>query len=417
VSGETHSLFRQEAIEFQRDQRQWGEAALPQPLSAKLLAWFNILAFTTVITFLCLAPYSRKETVVGYLSPAAGTAKVFAPRAGVISAVYVKQGQWVDQGENLLKITSEDLAASGGDVNAALLATLKGHKTELGSQIGAEETRTNSERERLNAVLHNLLSEKADLDAQAAVQSERIGLAEKLVSSASQLTSKGYMSDLEFTRRQEGVLEQKQNLSNLRRQMATLQNQITEARYSLEQLPTVMAEKVQLMRNELATTEQRTAEIEGKRAFIIRAPIAGRVAMLDANVGQAADTRRPELEILPEGSALQAELLVPTRAAGFLHAGQDVRILYDAFPYQNFGTYYGHIVQVSQTILSGADATTPVSLKEPAYKVDVELDRPDVDAGGKKIPLQAGMLLKADIILERRPLITWLINPLLEARM
>jgi membrane fusion protein len=139
--------------------------------------------------------------------------------------------------------------------------------------------------------------------------------------------------------------------------------------------------------------------------------------MLDANVGKPAQTQHPQLEILPEDSTLQAELLVPTRAAGFVHAGQEVRILYDAFPYQNFGAYHGRIVQVSHTILSGADARTPISLKEPAYKVDVELDRPDVDAGGKKIPLQAGMLLKADIILEKRPLITWLINPLLVARM
>jgi membrane fusion protein len=414
---QSRSLFRLEAIEFQRDQRQWGEAALLQPFSGKLLAWFNIAVFAAVIVFLCLAPYSRKETVVGYLAPAAGTAKVFALRPGVISAVYVKQGQWVDEGANLLKITSEELAANGEDVNAALLATLKSHKAEVTSQIAAEEARTNSERERLNSVIRNLLSEKTDLEAQAGAQSERIELAEKLVSSAGQLTAKGYMSDLEFTRRKEAMLEQKQSLSNLRRQMAMLQNQITEARYSLEQLPTVMAGKVQLMRNELAATEQRIAEIEGRRAFIVRAPIAGRVAMLDANVGQPAQTQRPHLEILPEGSALQAELLVPTRAAGFVHPGQEVRILYDPFPYQNFGSYRGHITEVSRTVISGADASAPISVKEPAYKVDVELERPDIDAGGRKIPLQSGMLLKADIILEKRPLITWLINPLLAARM
>jgi membrane fusion protein len=411
-----HSLFRREALEFQQDQRQWGEAVVLQPLSGKVLAWFIIAAFTSVIAFLCLMPYSRKETVIGYLTPAAGIAKVFAPKPGVITAVYVRQGQWVDERQNLLKVTSDDLAASGEDVNATLLETLNTHKAELSRQIVAEETRTNSERERFSAVVRNLISEAADLDAQAMTQNERIKLSEKLVSSASQLTSKGYMSDLEFTRRKEAALEQRQTLSNLRRQMATLQNQITEARYSLEQLPTVMAEKVQLMRNELAATEQRIAEVEGRRAYILRAPIAGRVAMLDANVGKAVQTQRPELEILPEGSMLQAELLVPTRAAGFVRAGQQVRILYDAFPYQNFGTYRGIIVQVSQTILSGADGAAPVSLKEPAYKVTVKLDRPDIDAAGDKIPLQPGMLLKADIILEKRPLITWLINPLLVGR-
>ena len=33
------SLFRQEAIEFQRGQREFGEIALLQPVSTKLLAW------------------------------------------------------------------------------------------------------------------------------------------------------------------------------------------------------------------------------------------------------------------------------------------------------------------------------------------------------------------------------------------
>jgi hypothetical protein len=34
------SLFRQEAIEFQQHHRQWGELALLQPLSTKIMTWF-----------------------------------------------------------------------------------------------------------------------------------------------------------------------------------------------------------------------------------------------------------------------------------------------------------------------------------------------------------------------------------------
>ena len=46
----------------------------------------------------------------------------------------------------------------------------------------------------------------------------------------------------------------------------------------------------------------------------------------------------------------------------------------------------------------------PSQLKEPAYTATVALDRPDVDAHGRKVPLQPDMLLKADIILETRTL-------------
>jgi membrane fusion protein len=123
------------------------------------------------------------------------------------------------------------------------------------------------------------------------------------------------------------------------------------------------------------------------------------------------------MEIIPNNSALQAELFIPTRGIGFVKPGQEVRILYEAFPHQQFGTYGGRINEISQTILSRSDASGPIELKEPAYRVTVVLDRPDIDAYGKRIPLQAGMLLNADIILEKRSVMRWFLDPLLSVRM
>ena len=107
---------------------------------------------------------------------------------------------------------------------------------------------------------------------------------------------------------------------------------------------------------------------------------------------------------------------VPTQAIGFVRPGQEVRILFDAFPYQRFGTYGGRVVRVARTMLTGADVSAPVPLQQPAYKVTVVLDRQDVTAYGERIPLQPDMRLKADILLDRRPLLTWLLDPLLSAR-
>ena len=80
-----------------------------------------------------------------------------------------------------------------------------------------------------------------------------------------------------------------------------------------------------------------------------------------------------QLEILPADSPLQAELFIPARAIGFVEVGQDVRLLFDAFPYQRFGTYHGKIVKVSQTVLLDSDVSGPVKLQEPAYAATVAL--------------------------------------------
>ena len=60
----------------------------------------------------------------------------------------------------------------------------------------------------------------------------------------------------------------------------------------------------------------------------------------------------------------------------------------------------------------------PIALKEPAYKVVVALDEAAINTRDRKtIPLQPDMLLRADIILEQRTIMSWILEPLFSARM
>jgi membrane fusion protein len=411
------ALFRQEALEFQQQRQQWGDVASLQPFSMKLGTWFLVLVTSVLLVFLFLAQYARKETAIGYLTPTRGTAKVFVPRRGAIREVHVDEGASVVEGQPLLTIDTDQIASDGSDVNAALLDTLLAQKALLAKNIEAEEQRAGSERERLTLAVRGLETEITQLRSQIALQDDRLKLVNTELQAAQQLSSKGYMTAVDFRRRQLASMEQQQVLSGLNQQVAAKQNQLNEARFSLSQLPTVMAQKVQNIRNDLAATEQRMAEIKGRAAYVIRSSISGRVSTLQATPGQNADPQQLQLEIIPNDAVLRAELFIPARAIGFVKTGQPVRILYDAFPYQHFGTYRGEVVKVSQTILTNADASGPIKLNEPAYRVTAALQRPDIDAYGTKVALQPDMLLKADIILERRSLMSWLISPLLSVRM
>ncbi len=411
------ALFRQEAIDFQQHDRQWGNVVALQSLPTKLMVWFIVGAAVVAIGFLFQAHYARKETVMGYLTPAAGTAKIFAPQIGTINGIYVEQGQRVEAGQPLLSVMTSHTASDGEDVDATVLHTLARQKEALAGQIAAQERRTLSERERLAAQSQGIENELVQLVSQVSIQQARIGLAERLVASGAPLAARGLVAEVEQRRREEAVLAQRQSLGSLMQQLVSRRSQHNETDFALDQLSTVMEEKIQLLRNEFSSVEQRIAEVNGRRAYIIRAPIAGYVSSLQASLGQAADPQRLQVQIVPADSALQAELFVPARAIGFVKVGQDVRILYDAFPYQHYGAYHGRIVRVSQTVLTGTDISTPVTLREPAYRAVVALDRPDIDAFGKRIPLQPDMLLKADVILERRTLMDWILNPLLSARL
>lgn len=410
-------LFRQEALDFQQNKRQWGEVASLQPFSLSVLSWSMAAAAATVVCFLFFAQYSRKETTIGYLTPTSGTAKIFAPQRGTIKQVLVEEGQAVQEGDPLLTVETNQISADGIDVNASMLGTLLSQKELLSKHMAAEEQRAGSESERLVASLRSLESEISQLQGQLQLQTQRLGVAESDVAAVEQLRSKGYMTEVEFKRRRVKMLEEKQAVGALNQQLTSRQSQLTEAQFLLQQSPTVMAQKVQSLRNEIAATEQRIAEINGRRAYVLRAPTSGRVSTLQATIGQSVETQRLQLEIIPNDAELQAQLFVPARAIGFVQPGQKVRILYDAFPYQHFGTYSGHVTKISQTILTSSDAAGPISLKEPAYRVTAALDRADVDAYGKHLALQPDMLLKADIILEKRSLISWLISPITSVRM
>ena len=410
-------LFRQEAIDFQKHHRQWGNVGALQPLSTKVTTWFLTGVTALLAVFLFFAQYSRKETAVGYLTPTRGTAKIFAPQRGTIKDVHVKEGESVHEGQALLTIETNQIAADGIDVNATLLETLLAQKELLAKNIAGEEQRTESERERLNSLIRGLESEIRELEGQIRIQNDRLQIAASDLAASEQLQSKGFVTALEYRRRQALVLEHKQALGALNQQIASRRNQLTETRFTLRQLPTVMAQKVQNFRNELAATEQRMTEINGRRAYVIRAPASGRVSTLQATVGQMAEPQRLQLEIIPQGAVMQAELFVPARGIGFVEVGQPVRILYEAFPYQHFGSYRGHVVNVSQTILTRADAAGPIEVKEPAYRVTAALEQSEITAYGKKLSLQPDMLLKADIILENRSLMSWLISPIRGVRM
>ena len=410
------SLFRTEAIEFQR-YRHLGSTAAVQPFWIGITAWFLIISTAAILAFLCIGQYSRKETAVGYLTPSSGTSKVFAPRRGTIKAVHVREGDIVSEGQPLLTVDTDQIAEDGVDVHVTMLDTLTAQKKLLRENIDAEEHRAGSEKERLASIQSGLETELSHIQNQTKLQQERMNVAQSELDAARQLHAKGYMTAVEFKRRQVQVLDQKQSISSLAQQLAARQNQLTETTFNLQQLPTVMAQKVQALRNELATADQRIAEIHGRRAYVVRAPSDGRVTTLQATVGQDADPQRLQLEIIPADAVLRAELFLPARAVGFIQAGQRVRILYDAFPYQHFGTYSGHVLQVSQTLLSSANAAGPISLKEPAYRVTASLDREEIDAQGKAIRLQPDMLLRADIILEKRSLMSWLTSPLIGIRM
>jgi membrane fusion protein len=79
---------------------------------------------------------------------------------------------------------------------------------------------------------------------------------------------------------------------------------------------------------------------------------------------------------------------------------------------QRFGSFSGHIVGISRAVIDPRELAAPLKMEEPVYRIAVAPDGGAVGAFGDEMPLQPGMTLTANVILERRSFLDWLLAPL-----
>lgn len=409
------SLFRPEAVAFQRDPLA-SSAVLPVPPGASALTWLLILMVCAAGVALASGRYGRKETAPGFLAPTLGVAKVVPPRAGLIVSVDVTEGQLVEAGAPLLTVQVGQTDDRGSDVDDNVRQSLTRQRSALLDQIALEQTKAGTDHEQIGHRIDGLRAELVTLQSELAAQRQRSQVAADQVNAVREIVRQGYISVVEFKRRQDNLLAQRQNEAALARQIVEKQGAVTQQSDALRQLPDGLAAKISVLRGSIADIDGRLAEIVGRRAYQLRAPVAGHVSTLQARVGLAADPAIPLLSIIPSGSVLQAELLVPARAIGFVAPGQTVRLAYEAFPFQRFGLHAGHVTTVSRNLLRPAELIAPITISEPSYRVTVALDQQSLPAFGRDFPLGPDMTLKADIVFDRRSLLEWVFEPMLSLR-
>jgi membrane fusion protein len=408
------SLFRPE-VAYHNSAKLLGDTTLALPVSYLATTGFLALVVTAVLAFLLVGTYARREHVSGFLVSTIGIAKVMPPRPGVITALHVREGQFVSHGDALLTVSAEQTTDGGEGADEAKLQALRDQRARLQDQIAAQRRKAKMTDAQLRDLIASLSAELAALQQSRETQTSRIEIARHEMTEIRETVAKGYISQLEFKRRQDNYLAQQESEQTLEREIAAKHGELEQRRHQLLQLPTDTAGEVDRLEASIADIDTKLADTDVHRAYLLTAPISGRVSALQAWVGKTAEPNIPQLSVVPEGASLQAELLVPARAIGFVAPGETVRIGYDTFPYQQFGLADGVVETVSYTLLKPAELVGPVSVKEPSYRVTVSLKRQSVDAYGREIALQPDMQLSANMLFERRSLVAWLLDPLFAA--
>jgi membrane fusion protein len=325
------------------------------------------------------------------------------------------EGDVVALGDQIAAVRASSDIAEGdaGQVLVEGLAT----ETEAARSVGdASQARLEAEAAQLRRHTASLLAEQQQIIRQIALQEERTRLQQVDVARAQVLADQGFFPRAQLEVRQAQALAAEQDLAALRQRKLSLDRDVIEVAARLDAIPIETSAARAASSMTIAQLEQRRADAQSRTRYIIRSPIAGRVAALPVRAGETLVPGASVATIVPEGSRLEAELYVPSRAAGFIREGQEVRLLYQAFPHQRFGAGHGEVVSVSRTVLTPSEVAMPsVHLDEPVFRVQVRLERDYVDAYGQRTPLQAGMLLTADVVIDRRSLLEWILDPIYAA--
>jgi membrane fusion protein len=408
-------LFRREAIDTQR-QRLLGDAILTQPLSFLALTLFLVSAVILIGVLISLGSYARKETVSGFLSPDTGIVKIHAPRIGIVGRLHVTEGQVVQEDTPLLTLLGDRVTGAGIDVDDEMLRAIDAQLDEIEIRNSLEVRRHEADKERLAAELNGLKAERGAIDQQLSVQRKLLNSLQVNYERVRQIVDKGFISSDEYMAREENLLTNKQLLANLLQKKSVNLRQSRQIELAIEHAPLESDQRLSELTSTQADLLLQKTELQARRSINITAPIAGKVAALRAIAGASTGTELPLLTLLPDGGKLEAHLFVPTRAIGFVRIGQEVRLLYDAFDYRHFGIHVGEISRISSSAFSPAEIQAGIRISEPTYRVTVQISEQQVEAYGQQFSLQAGMLLSADIVLEKRSLINWIMEPLIRLR-
>lgn len=389
-----------------------GAISLALPLRWAAISYFLLVIVLVAAVFLLAAQYSRSEVAVGTLRPAGGIPRVVPVRPGLIKSVFVTEGQKVKKGMPLVSISAETTGLDGLGVQSGIISAITDQQNALIQQQVFTHSAAIEEAEGYRVQVDGLRQQISDLREQAKVQQKLVSMAETDLARATEVASRGFISKRDLASREEALLNRKKQLLELNQavnmklaeaeQVAKAKNEASrKAKLSSAVITAVQAQSKQ----------QRLGANESK-GYSIVAPVSGTVAALTAHSGDYTNSQDVLMSIVPSSSRLIAEIMIPANSIGFVSPGQEVELAIDAYPYDHFGVVDARISSVSTAPLV---RNNEKGVSTSFYLATAIVQRQTILAYGTKKELRPGMTFSARIIMEKRSLFQWLLDPIYAA--
>lgn len=412
IAGAT--LFRKQAVEAAT--QRFGAPVSAPGIGMWAATGFVLLLLVLAAIFLLTTSFPRKETVSGSLVPSAGLLPITSQRSGVVSKVYVEEGALVKQGDPIVRVSVDSVISGGERIGLALTSMAEGQGRALLEREQASEASLHSQEAGTRGRMQGLEQQLRALRGNVKLYEEQVRLAEQTVRDLGRLLEEKFVSQLQYRDAETRALTTRQNLTETQVRIADLEQERMRLQHDLGRLTAERDAGRASAIMERLSAQEKAINYKVGTEFELVSQQTGRITSLQAKPGGAVVAGKTLGALIPAGSPLLAEVWVPSSAIAFVNVGTEVRLMYDAFPYQKFGVAHAKVIKIARSPTVPEELPVDLQAKESRYRVLVALERQQMDAYGKALTLTPGMRLKADLILERRSLLDWLLEPLLAAK-
>jgi hemolysin D len=434
----------------------------PSPIGRAIGATI-ILLFCAALLWAWWGTIDIVASATGKIVPS-GRTKVIQPfETGVVSAVYVQDGQAVKAGDVLIQLDptisgaesdrlAKELLAARLDVTRlrALLSEGKDPEASFVAPEGASRAQIELHRSLLSHQLEEYRAKLANLDKQyaqaqasragAAAQVQKLSLSmpllQKRVAAYKTLVDHGWGELLQYLQMSQDLVEYQQELEV---QKAKLAETVAALDGLKEQKRQVEAEFRRINYADLSQAEQKVASLQEQlveaqqrqRLQTLTAPVDGTVQQLAVHtVGGVVTPAQQLLAIVPADSRLEIEAMVSNRDIGFVRPGQEAEIKIDTFNFTRYGLLHGQVLSISQDAIindrqqdrsndrglgTQNDTREPMG-KELNYSARISLDRTKMQIDDRMVNLSPGMAVTVEIKTGSRMILSYLLSPLLRYR-
>ncbi|WP_407298887.1 HlyD family type I secretion periplasmic adaptor subunit [Morganella morganii] len=409
-------------------------------VAARVTLW-AILAF--ILFFILWAGLTDIDEVTrgdGKAIPSTRLQKIQNLEGGIITEVFIHEGQIVNAGQPLIRLDDTRFASNVGETEAERLALMSkierlnaeinNHDLVLSEDIikqapdvaNAEKQLFNSRRQQLHNEISGLneqliqrRQELRELSAKKLQFSNSLGLLRQEITMSEPLIAEGAISKVEVLRLKRAEVETKGQLESVTISIPKAESAIKEIESKIEETRNryksdalAQLNDAQATLNKISATGK-ALEDRVNRTLVV-SPVRGIVQQVLVNtIGGVIQPGSDLVEIVPLDDTLLVEARIRPQDIAFLHPGQEAIIKLTAYDYTIYGGLKGKLEQISPDTVTDKEGNS-------FYIIRLRTDKNYLGTAENPLLIIPGMVASVDIITGKKSILSYLLKPILRAK-